>query len=268
MAYLGEWTIDAYLTFRASSHGAATGGAADADSSPAYRVYEDETGTPILTGTMALLDAANTTGFYTERIQLTAASGFEVGKCYTIYVSGLVDAVEGTVSHTFSIVSSGAVLNLTPDAINVLAGVAAAGITVALPPGVANVLAGVQSATPTMTLNIVGALDVASAVLAPGLAVNLAPLAVDVLVATQTPGVGMTLSANRLDVAAAVEAAAPTIILAANAQDVQALANAIGITLGLNPASINVTATPQHPTIPGLAATRTIIVVVKGARSH
>lgn len=101
--YLGSWAIDDYLTFPANTHDASTGAATDADSAPSYRVYEDETGTAILTGTMALLDDANTTGFYSERIQLTAGNGFEVGKTYTIYVAATVDSITGTMSHSFQI---------------------------------------------------------------------------------------------------------------------------------------------------------------------
>ena len=75
--YLGSWKIDDYLTFTCNTHTVTTGAATDADSVPTYRVYEDETGTPILTGSTALLDSVNTIGFYSERIQLTALNDFE-----------------------------------------------------------------------------------------------------------------------------------------------------------------------------------------------
>jgi hypothetical protein len=99
--FLGRFEIDDYLTFPANTHAPGTGAATDADSPPTYRVYEDETGTPILTGTMAKLDDAGTVGFYSERIQLTAANGLEVGKSYTIYVTAAVGGVTGTMSHHF-----------------------------------------------------------------------------------------------------------------------------------------------------------------------
>lgn len=101
--HLGTWEVDDLLTFPANTHTAATGAATDADSVPSYRVYEDETGTAILTGSMAKLDDANTTGFYSEQLTLSAANGFEVGKCYTIYVSATVASVVGTMSHTFKV---------------------------------------------------------------------------------------------------------------------------------------------------------------------
>jgi hypothetical protein len=103
MPYLGSWKIDDYLTFPCNTHRPDSGAAADATGSVTYRVYEDETASPIVNGNMAVLDDANTTGFYTERIQLTAANGFEKGKSYTIYIEATVNAVVGTMSHTFQI---------------------------------------------------------------------------------------------------------------------------------------------------------------------
>lgn len=103
MAYLGSWKVDDYVTFCCNTHDPDTGVATDADAVPAYRVYKDETATPILTGTMTLLDSGNTTGFYSERIQLTAASGFEKGKCYTVYIAATVDSDPGTMHHNFQI---------------------------------------------------------------------------------------------------------------------------------------------------------------------
>lgn len=103
MSYLGSWKIDDLLTFPANTHRFDTGAATDADSPATYRIYEDETGTPILTGTMALLDSANTAGFYSEQITLSAANGFEKGKCYTIYITATVNSVAATTSKTFQI---------------------------------------------------------------------------------------------------------------------------------------------------------------------
>lgn len=101
--YLGILAIDDYLTFYVNTHDPSDGSASDADSVPTYRIYEDETTPAIVTSSMALLDSANTTGLYSERVQLTAASGFEVGKCYAIYILATVGGVTGTISHTFQI---------------------------------------------------------------------------------------------------------------------------------------------------------------------
>lgn len=103
MAYIGQWQVDDVLYFPANTHSPSTGVATDADSSPAYRVYENDTTTPILTGTMSLLDSANTAGLYMASITLSAANGFEVGKCYTIYVSATVGGITSTMAHTFQV---------------------------------------------------------------------------------------------------------------------------------------------------------------------
>lgn len=109
--YLGRFNIDDYLTFPCNTHTPSTGAATDADAAPAYRIYEEETGTPITNGTLAKLDDANTTGFYSERIQLLAATGFEVDKTYTIYISAGVGGTTGTMSHTFQIGAKASFVN-------------------------------------------------------------------------------------------------------------------------------------------------------------
>ncbi len=103
MSYLGSWKIDDNLTFVANTHRFDTGAATDADSAPSYYVYEDETTTALLSGSMAKLDDTNTTGFYSEQIALTAANGFEKGKSYSIYISATVNSITGTTNHTFQI---------------------------------------------------------------------------------------------------------------------------------------------------------------------
>lgn len=87
------YPIGKTLTFYAQTSRFSTGEAYDAGSVPTYRVYEEETGTPILTGSMALLDDSNTTGFYSEQITLSTANGFEAGKDYCIRVTATVDSV-------------------------------------------------------------------------------------------------------------------------------------------------------------------------------
>lgn len=108
--YLGSFEIDDTCTFKCDTHDVSTQAAADADSAPTYRVYEDETATPILTGTMALLDDANTVGQYSEQITLSAANGFEQGKSYNIRISATVGGVTGVTSRTLQV---GAKVNTT-----------------------------------------------------------------------------------------------------------------------------------------------------------
>ena len=76
--------LDDYYTFTCNTHTPSTGGEVDADSAPTYRIYKEETTTPILTGTMSLLDDSNTVGFFSERLQLTAAIGFKYGITFTV----------------------------------------------------------------------------------------------------------------------------------------------------------------------------------------
>jgi hypothetical protein len=100
--YVGSHDIDDVLTFTANTHTTA-GAESDADSPPTYRVYEDETGTAILTGSMALLDSSNTDGQYSEQITLSAANGFELNKCYTVRIRATVGGVSGATHRFFQI---------------------------------------------------------------------------------------------------------------------------------------------------------------------
>lgn len=101
----GPHYLDDTLTFTVVTHRFDTGALTDADSVPSYRIYEDETGTAILTGSMAKLDDTNTTGFYSEQITLSAANGFEAGKSYSIYVSAAVNSVTGGATGSFKMSS-------------------------------------------------------------------------------------------------------------------------------------------------------------------
>ena len=102
--YLGNWQIDDLLTWVVLTKGK-KGELLDADSVPTYRIYEDETTTPIDTGSMALLDTSNTDGWYSEQVQLLAATGYERGKSYNIFVQV---TVAGTVTGTMRTFQIGA----------------------------------------------------------------------------------------------------------------------------------------------------------------
>jgi hypothetical protein len=103
MGCQSEVTLEDNLTFSVCTHDPDTGNLSDADAVPSYRLYEDETATPILTGNMAKLDDANTTGFYTELIACTAANGFESGKSYTVYIQATVDSDQGGITYGFKV---------------------------------------------------------------------------------------------------------------------------------------------------------------------
>jgi hypothetical protein len=104
--FLGSWSINDYLTFPCNTHSPSTGAATDADTPPTYRVYEDNTATPVATGTMTLTDSSNTDGFYLARVQLLAATGFEEGKSYTIRITATVNTTVAAMFHTFQIGTS------------------------------------------------------------------------------------------------------------------------------------------------------------------
>jgi len=101
MVCQSEVFIGDNLTFTIVTLDPTTGALSDADALPTYRVYEDETAVAILTGNMTLLDAVNTTGFYSEQIACTAGNGFEDGRSYNIYIEATVDTIEGGISCGF-----------------------------------------------------------------------------------------------------------------------------------------------------------------------
>src|SRR3972149_3792425 len=86
-----------------TTHDPTTAALTDADSLPSYRVYEDLTAAPLLTGTMPKLDDVNTTGFYAVLLACTVANGFELGKNYTVYIEATVNGTTGGISYGFNI---------------------------------------------------------------------------------------------------------------------------------------------------------------------
>jgi len=96
-----EVEIGDNLVFSVTTHDPDTGVLTNADAVPAYRIYEDETATAILTGNMSALDSGSTTGFYTESIHCSTGNGFENGKTYTVYIEATVDSDEGGICYGF-----------------------------------------------------------------------------------------------------------------------------------------------------------------------
>lgn len=86
--YLGDT-----LTFWAQLSQYSTGAVYDATGSVSYRVYEETTDTPVLTGTLAVQDDSNTIGFYRGQISVSPENGFEIGKSYCVRVGATVDSV-------------------------------------------------------------------------------------------------------------------------------------------------------------------------------
>ena len=92
MSVQTEVEIGKNLTFYFLAKTPATDVIADTDAAPAYRIYEEETGTPILTGNMAKLDDAGTLGFYSEQIAASVGNGFEADKSYAIHIAAAISA--------------------------------------------------------------------------------------------------------------------------------------------------------------------------------
>lgn len=86
--YLGDT-----LTFWAQLSRYATGEALDATGAVGYRLYEETTDAPVLTGTMTVQDDSNTAGLYRAQASISADNGFEVNKCYCVRVAATVDSV-------------------------------------------------------------------------------------------------------------------------------------------------------------------------------
>jgi hypothetical protein len=86
--YIGSWDDSDTITFYILTKGV-NGAVIDADAVPAYRIYEDETATPIHVGSMAKLDDSNTIGLYSERLQVLMTKG----KSYTIHISYAISSV-------------------------------------------------------------------------------------------------------------------------------------------------------------------------------
>jgi hypothetical protein len=93
MSYNGSWNINDVVTIVRLARSPQTGQAMVADAAPTFRVYENITGTPLVTGTFAALDAVNVTGFYVAQVTLSAASGFEVTKHYTVIKQAVVGGI-------------------------------------------------------------------------------------------------------------------------------------------------------------------------------
>lgn len=67
------------------------GGLVDADSTPAWSVYEEDTDTAIQSGSMTR--RSGLTGRYRGSVTCSAANGFEIGKWYSVQVSATVNTV-------------------------------------------------------------------------------------------------------------------------------------------------------------------------------
>lgn len=84
--------LDAVIHFDVMTHNPSTGAISDADSTPTFDVYENAVDTGML-GATNFTKRTSLTGDYRGTTTLSAANGFEVGKCYNVIASATVAAV-------------------------------------------------------------------------------------------------------------------------------------------------------------------------------
>jgi hypothetical protein len=141
--FLGSWDIDDVVRVHVQTSSVTTGAAVDADSVPTWRVYEDDTATPVTTGSFVTLNSQ--TGFYVANITLAAAIGYEVGKSYAVRTQVTVASIIGADVHSFQIqsevrlaagaitagvITAGALQGFTLGSVAGTVGSVAAGVTV------------------------------------------------------------------------------------------------------------------------------------------
>jgi hypothetical protein len=102
MPYLGEYEVNDYLPLDATVHRFSSG-AAYVPTAITYRIYKNGVA---LIGDTAMTNFDSETGLYFNRIQLTAALGFEAGKDYLVLIKATVDSVSAITSHTFRMVAN------------------------------------------------------------------------------------------------------------------------------------------------------------------
>ena len=97
------------LYFFANTHDPSDGEATDATGTVDYRIYRQENGTAVATGSMALLDGTNTAGFYSEALSLAT---YDPG-AYVCYIEATVATVLGTRSFPFVVGGSDILVRTT-----------------------------------------------------------------------------------------------------------------------------------------------------------
>jgi hypothetical protein len=96
----GECVLGDNLVFDITTHDADTAVLTDADELPTYRIYEENSDTAMLTGSMEKRDDPNTTGRYKKSIAFTTGNGFSAGKTYSILITGVVGGDTGGITYT------------------------------------------------------------------------------------------------------------------------------------------------------------------------
>ena len=107
--YLGEYRINDYVLIAVQLHRFSSGAVYAPTGDVHYTIYENDTdngpdGNPAASAHLA--QRGSKTGFYTARVQLTAAAGYETGKDYLVLIEATVDGVAAAEVHTFRVIAN------------------------------------------------------------------------------------------------------------------------------------------------------------------
>lgn len=91
---MSQVPIDEVVHFDVVTHNPSTGAVSDADATPTYSVFEEDTDTPIL-GPTNLTKRTSLTGNYRGSFTCSADNGFESGRWYSVIASATVNGVAG-----------------------------------------------------------------------------------------------------------------------------------------------------------------------------
>lgn len=123
--------LDEVLHFDATTSNPATGAVSDADSTPTWSIFEEDTDTAILSA-QNFTKRTGLTGNYRGAATLSAGNGFEVGKWYNIIGSATVNSVAGKAVITrFRIVPAESLVGYPKVDLHSLKGVAQSGTDLA-----------------------------------------------------------------------------------------------------------------------------------------
>lgn len=103
MPYLGTWPLSSTLTVYLQTISPETACGLSADSLPIYRVYHDMVATPLTTGSFAILDGGNVSGFYGASFVLSGSHGFSASGNYCIWKHATVSGISAAQLDTFRI---------------------------------------------------------------------------------------------------------------------------------------------------------------------
>lgn len=97
----GSVIINSNLHFNIAIRNGETGQLSDANSDPIYRIYDDETNTLLISGTMTKLGTLPVVGFYAG-VQLCGDTYFTDGKSYILCIEATVGQITGGISFGFN----------------------------------------------------------------------------------------------------------------------------------------------------------------------